>query len=481
MASQQAEALDEVSDSVNISDTLTACTRRSAMFELGEGGRTVAQVPVLMRSARGRDGGDGTGRFRAVRRIAAALIVVAVAVVWQPAIAAAGDDYPHKGAANCAGQFGTYSWCVDENGDGRFTDPEQWSSRNFAYRNCTDWVAWRLNNTNGVAFHNHFGGRQWGNANTWDDTARALGYAVNSTPAVGAVAQTDAGGFGHVAWVRSVNAGGTVTVEDYNCAGTGVYAARTVAVGTYRYIHIKDLAAPPKPSGSSVPFGHYDTISSPTPGQVRVRGWSADPDAKTTPTAVHVYVGGKSGTAGAEGHAITANVNRPDVGKAYPGYGDRHGFDATFTTKKTGNVEVCVYAINIGGGSNPSLGCKVVRVGNPNPFGHFDLVSSPGAGRVRARGWAADPNVPTKPISVHVYIGGRAGTKGVVSHAIPANVSRPDVGKVHPSYGAIHGFDSTFTTKLSGNVEVCAYAINSGPGSNQLLGCKVVKVDPVVK
>lgn len=188
-------------------------------------------------------------RSRALRRTVAALVALALAVVWQPTVAdAAGDDYPHKGAANCAGQFGQYSWCVDENGDGRFTDPEQWSSRNFAYRNCTDWVAWRLNNTNGVAFHNNFGGRQWGNANTWDDTARALGYAVNSTPAVGAVAQTDAGGFGHVAWVRSVNAGGTVTVEDYNFAGTGVYAARTVAVGTYRYIHIKDLTAPPKPA-----------------------------------------------------------------------------------------------------------------------------------------------------------------------------------------------------------------------------------------
>lgn len=294
---------------------------------------------------------------------------------------------------------------------------------------------------------------------------RVTGSGCIPAPHVHLEVRADSGN--RACWTDKGNAG--VTVADNSTIGklgrTGATTAR---------------AKCPASSGS-VPFGHYDTISSPTPGQVRVRGWSADPDAKTTPTAVHVYVGGKSGTTGAEGHAITANVNRPDVGKAYPGYGDRHGFDATFTTKKTGNVEVCVYAINIGGGSNPSLGCKVVRVGNPNPFGHFDLVSSPGAGRVRARGWAADPNVPTKPISVHIYIGGRAGTKGVVSHAIPANVSRPDVGKVHPTYGAIHGFDSTFTTKLSGNVEVCAYAINSGPGSNQLLGCKVVKVDPVVK
>lgn len=108
----------------------------------------------------------------------------------------------------------------------------------FYNRECTSFVAWRMNNANGVDFTNFMDGGHFGDAGNWDDNARALGYTVDGVPAVGAIAESDAEG--HVAWVAVVGAG-TVTVEEYNYAAPGVYGYRTVATSHFVYIHIKDL------------------------------------------------------------------------------------------------------------------------------------------------------------------------------------------------------------------------------------------------
>jgi hypothetical protein len=112
-------------------------------------------------------------------------------------------------------------------------------------RNCTSFAAWRLRETNGVTeFANHMAGATWGDAGHWDNNARDLGYLVDHVPAVGAVAQTDAGRIGHVAWVSAVG-DGTVTVEEYNYYTPGGYDVRTVPTSAFRYLHIDDLAPPP--------------------------------------------------------------------------------------------------------------------------------------------------------------------------------------------------------------------------------------------
>lgn len=124
--------------------------------------------------------------------------------------------------------------------DGSIGDP--WG---FVFRNCTSFVAWRLHERNGMgAFGNHFRGEHWGNAENWDDVARRLGYRVDSVPAIGAVAQTDAGRVGHVAWVSAIGPG-TVTVEEYNHALPGGYGTRTVPVDEFRYLHLADVAPSP--------------------------------------------------------------------------------------------------------------------------------------------------------------------------------------------------------------------------------------------
>jgi len=54
-----------------------------------------------------------------------------------------------------------------------------------------------------------------GNANQWDDAARANGILVEITPAVHSIAQSDTmSGLGHVAVVESVNGDGTITITE---------------------------------------------------------------------------------------------------------------------------------------------------------------------------------------------------------------------------------------------------------------------------
>jgi surface antigen len=124
--------------------------------------------------------------------------------------------------------------------NGSYGDP--WG---FALRNCTSFVAWRLRETNGLGvFENHFGGVHWGNAENWDEAAASLGYLVDGVPALGAVAQTDDGRVGHVAWVLAVG-DGTVTVEEYNHSVAGGYGVRTVPTSSFRYLHLDDTAPAP--------------------------------------------------------------------------------------------------------------------------------------------------------------------------------------------------------------------------------------------
>lgn len=128
------------------------------------------------------------------------------------------------------------------------------------------------------------------------------------------------------------------------------------------------IKAPPKPppaagprpvSAPAPPKGNLDTASSPAPSTIRVRGWTFDPNDPAKALDVHVYVGGSN-------HRIAkADLARNDVAEAFENAenpGPNHGFDVTFTTAKTGTQQVCVYAINLGSGSNPKIGCKNVTI-----------------------------------------------------------------------------------------------------------------------
>ena len=211
------------------------------------------------------------------------------------------------------------------------------------------------------------------------------------------------------------------------------------------------------------PRGNFEELTA-TAGTVALKGWALDPDT-TAPVSLTVTVGGTKST-------VVADAVRADVGSAFPGSGDRHGFQASLAAP-SGSQQVCVTAANDGRGGDVSLGCRTVTVPSSvpvdrgrTPFGNFESAAASG-GAVTVTGWAIDPDT-AKPLQVHVYVGSAAT-------AIVADVSRPDVAAAYPASGDRHGFSATLPAG-TGSQNVCAFAINDGAGANTVLGCKTVTV-----
>ncbi len=128
----------------------------------------------------------------------------------------------------------------------------------------------------------------------------------------------------------------TVCAAAPNAAGGGsgsIFGCRTVNV----------------PSGT--PFGSLDDASR-VPAGVSLLGWAIDPDT-TAPIDVHVWVNGRFAA------AVTAGLNRTDVGNAHPGFGPLHGYGVTVAAPASS--QVCVFAIDVGSSTtNPVLGCRTL-------------------------------------------------------------------------------------------------------------------------
>ena len=205
------------------------------------------------------------------------------------------------------------------------------------------------------------------------------------------------------------------------------------------------------------PFGSLDVVEA-SPGTFRVAGWAADPDTDA-PIDVHIYIGGV-------GTPVRADRSRPDVGAAYPDKGAQHGFDETLKATGTGQTAVCVYAINVGQGSNTLLGCRTLTAMAGSPIVQVDSQSLTLTGMTIA-GWVIDPDT-TNPVDIHVYVDG-------VGRRIVADRDRPDLAPYYPAYGTRHGYSTTIPL-TAGNHSVCVYAIDVGVGDNQVVTCSTVLV-----
>ena len=84
-------------------------------------------------------------------------------------------------------------------------------------RQCVSYTAWKVFQKNG--YMRYWGGR--GNANQWPGNAVAAGIPTGSTPKPGSVGVIMAGQYGHVVWVESVNADGTINISQYNYWNAG--------------------------------------------------------------------------------------------------------------------------------------------------------------------------------------------------------------------------------------------------------------------
>lgn len=76
--------------------------------------------------------------------------------------------------------------------------------------------------------------RVMGNGGQWGSYARSYGYSVSSTPKAGRVVSFQGGeagssAYGHVAFVESVNADGSITVSEMNVRGPFIISTRTLS------------------------------------------------------------------------------------------------------------------------------------------------------------------------------------------------------------------------------------------------------------
>jgi peptidoglycan DL-endopeptidase CwlO len=126
-----------------------------------------------------------------------------------------GDDYPWRDAGYSLSPLG------------------------YNYRQCVDFVAWRLNRDQGVT------SAPWkwtwsnltpngGNASQWESAWIAHGWTTSATPIVGSVAWFVGN---HVAYVHLIS-GSNVVIEEYNGTSSRAYAMRTIpitSVGRFLY------------------------------------------------------------------------------------------------------------------------------------------------------------------------------------------------------------------------------------------------------
>jgi hypothetical protein len=152
-------------------------------------------------------------------------------------------------------------------------------------------------------------------------------------------------------------------IHQYRGGHNETYGGTTINIDN-DYVDGPTVGTATLPTDESSPIGFLDLAGAPSPGEVRVKGWAFDPDAPTEALDVHVVIGGRAGTPGSAEFDLGPIANRPrnDVAARYAQAGSRHGFEARFPTVKSGPQRVCVYATNVGSGSDLLIGCKAVTI-----------------------------------------------------------------------------------------------------------------------
>lgn len=100
-------------------------------------------------------------------------------------------------------------------------------------RECVSYTAYKV-----AASGRHmpyWGG--YGNANQWDDNARAMGIPVDTNPRVGDVAVSNGGYYGHVMYVEHVYPDGKLLISQYNAGWDGRYSEAVIDPWGLVFIH----------------------------------------------------------------------------------------------------------------------------------------------------------------------------------------------------------------------------------------------------
>jgi surface antigen len=141
-----------------------------------------------------------------------------------PGRAARVDDYAASGAVEAGDDYPWFYQAADYEGGGL-------SPLGYYYRECVDFVAWRLNRDAGTTTAPY----RWtwsnltpsgGDGADWGYSWINRGWPTGQVPVAGSVAWFP--GNNHVAYVKSVLADGQVLIEEYNHGGHHKYGQRVI-------------------------------------------------------------------------------------------------------------------------------------------------------------------------------------------------------------------------------------------------------------
>jgi hypothetical protein len=169
------------------------------------------------------------------------------------------------------------------------------------------------------------------------------------------------------------------------------------------------------------PFGKFESLKRASGStNLAVTGWALDPDTDS-PISVKVTLDGKAYA------TINANTARSDIDSTYP-YGADHGISTTVTAND-GEHTVCMTAVNVGGGSDGSLGCKLIIAVHPvapAPVTNVTALAGYGGAAVQWTAPASDGGAPWTKYTVTSSPGGIAVT-------VPRDATSTNVLGLKPS------------------------------------------------
>lgn len=172
----------------------------------------------------------------------------------------------------------------------------------------------------------------------------------SQTIAIGGTANfTASGGNGSFTWSAPygspASGSGSSFAASYNASG---FRQVTVTSGGQSAVCNVNISSAPPP-GDQPPVGLFESVDN---SACTIDGWTADPDAPSTPIEVHVYQGGPFGTGTGVG-AYTTNVYRGNVGYST----GNHGFSLTMpgAFRDGASRSLYVYGINSSPGGSSTL------------------------------------------------------------------------------------------------------------------------------